>query len=302
MRSGRGGRVLTLLVLAVALLAGCGLGGAVATEPTTAASTPTTSQTPSATADSVAGAASPSATTAADVAPAGGEARTQPPHTESVEGQIVRVVGVSDGDSLRVSVDGVTERLRIIGIDAPELSGNECYAQRSASKMQSLVQSRDVRIVADPTQADRDRYNRILRHVFTLDGVNVGHAMILEGLAKEYTYDKPYASRAAFIDAEDVARTGKLGIWGACDVVVAAPPVAPADPAAPVPFAPQPAEPPADTGTCVIKGNINSKKERIYHVPGGRSYDETIIDEGKGERWFCSEQEAVDAGWRKAKR
>ena len=52
---------------------------------------------------------------------------------------------------------------------------------------------------------------------------------------------------------------------------------------------------------CVIKRNISSSGERIYHVPGQRYYDNTQINESKGERWFCSEQEAVAAGWRKAR-
>ena len=56
--------------------------------------------------------------------------------------------------------------------------------------------------------------------------------------------------------------------------------------------------PPAE---CLVKGNINSKWEHIYHMPGQRYYDKTQIDGSKGERWFCSEQEAVGAGWRKAK-
>jgi hypothetical protein len=51
---------------------------------------------------------------------------------------------------------------------------------------------------------------------------------------------------------------------------------------------------------CVIKGNISSSGERIYHVPGQRYYDKTQINESKGERWFCTEQEAVGAGWRKS--
>jgi micrococcal nuclease len=51
----------------------------------------------------------------------------------------------------------------------------------------------------------------------------------------------------------------------------------------------------------VIKGNISSSGERIYHVPGQRYYDKTLIHLSKGERWFCTEQEAVAAGWRKAK-
>jgi hypothetical protein len=50
-----------------------------------------------------------------------------------------------------------------------------------------------------------------------------------------------------------------------------------------------------------IKGNINSKGERIYHVPGGRSYANTAIDTARGERWFCSEAEARASGWRPAK-
>jgi micrococcal nuclease len=49
---------------------------------------------------------------------------------------------------------------------------------------------------------------------------------------------------------------------------------------------------------CLIKGNISSRGERMYHVPGQRYYDKTQINWSKGERWFCTEQEAVDAGWR----
>ncbi len=52
---------------------------------------------------------------------------------------------------------------------------------------------------------------------------------------------------------------------------------------------------------CNIKGNINTRGEKIYHVPGQKYYDETRISASHGERWFCSEQEARAAGWRKAK-
>jgi hypothetical protein len=54
-------------------------------------------------------------------------------------------------------------------------------------------------------------------------------------------------------------------------------------------------------GGCVIKGNISANGERIYHLPGQQYYDKTVISWSKGERWFCTEQEAVRAGWRKAK-
>jgi hypothetical protein len=56
-------------------------------------------------------------------------------------------------------------------------------------------------------------------------------------------------------------------------------------------------------GSCDIKGNISiNTGERIYHVPGQEHYWETKISPQYGEQWFCSEAEALAAGWRKARR
>ncbi len=53
----------------------------------------------------------------------------------------------------------------------------------------------------------------------------------------------------------------------------------------------------------VIDGDtIEIAGERIYHVPGGAYYDRTKISPAKGERWFCTEEEAQAAGWRRSKR
>jgi hypothetical protein len=81
------------------------------------------------------------------------------------------------------------------------------------------------------------------------------------------------------------------------------------------PPAPPPAPPaePTETGCphgcaepppgCVIKGNISMRTgERIYHLPGQRYYDSTVISPDKGEAWFCTEAEARENGWRKSKR
>lgn len=55
--------------------------------------------------------------------------------------------------------------------------------------------------------------------------------------------------------------------------------------------------------SCNIKGNISiGSGERIFHVPGQEHYNETIIRMQYGERWFCTEEEAREAGWRKASR
>lgn len=54
---------------------------------------------------------------------------------------------------------------------------------------------------------------------------------------------------------------------------------------------------------CNIKGNVSiNSGERIYHVRGQEYYEATGISPQYGERWFCSEEEARAAGWRKAGR
>jgi hypothetical protein len=88
----------------------------------------------------------------------------------------------------------------------------------------------------------------------------------------------------------------------------------PAPPVTPEPVPEPPEEPaPPEAGTCPegcatskpgceIKGNISPKTgELIYHLPSQRYYGKTIISPEKGERWFCTEEEAEANGWRRAK-
>jgi hypothetical protein len=90
------------------------------------------------------------------------------------------------------------------------------------------------------------------------------------------------------------------------------PTTAPTAPARPVPTVAPPANSPQEPSKrgqltyqapgCNIKGNVAfDNGERIYHVPGGKYYNSTVIDARYGERWFCNEQDAVNNGWRKSK-
>ena len=55
--------------------------------------------------------------------------------------------------------------------------------------------------------------------------------------------------------------------------------------------------------SCNIKGNISvSTGSKLYHLPSMEDYATTNIDVSKGEKWFCSESEAIASGWRKAPR
>ncbi len=55
--------------------------------------------------------------------------------------------------------------------------------------------------------------------------------------------------------------------------------------------------------SCNIKGNISwNNDKKLYHLPGTEDYEITIISPEKGEKWFCTESEAIASGWKKAPR
>lgn len=218
-------------------------------------------------------AAAPAMTTMASAVTA-----TKPPRGSIA----VRIVKVTDGDTIRVRIKGTSTPVRLIGLNAPEINPRQCYGTQATTRMKQLTTGGLVYITSDSTQGNRDRYNRLLRHVYTPSGTSIGLKMIDGGYAREYTYKRAYAGQASHRRAQTNAKAAKRGLWRSCVV------------------APKPKPKPVTSG-CKIKGNISSSRERIYHVPGGRSYNATKIDTSKGERWFCTEKQAVNAGWRKAK-
>ena len=58
----------------------------------------------------------------------------------------------------------------------------------------------------------------------------------------------------------------------------------------------------AASSKCDIKGNISRRGEKIFHLPSGQYWGRTRIDQSKGERLFCTPEEARAAGWRASKR
>lgn len=130
-----------------------------------------------------------------------------------------RVVRVTDGDTLKVRLaDGTEEYVRVIGIDTPEVHGRrECGGAQASRSMRRLapVGSRVV-LVSDPTQADRDRYDRLLRYVHRR-GRDVGRAQVAAGRAIVYVYrNDPFRRTASYQSAERRAATLGRGSWGTC--------------------------------------------------------------------------------------
>lgn len=130
-----------------------------------------------------------------------------------------RVVRVTDGDTLKVRLaDGTQEYVRVIGIDTPEVHGRrECGGAEASRSMRRLapVGSRVV-LVSDPTQADRDRYGRMLRYVHRR-GKDVGRAQVAAGRATVYVYrSDPFRRTASYERAERRAVAQGRGSWGTC--------------------------------------------------------------------------------------
>lgn len=144
--------------------------------------------------------------------------------TQTTEEKFI-VEKVIDGDTLSVSIDGKTETIRLIGINTPETVDPrkpvECFGQEASNKAKELLTGKRVRLEADSTQGDKDKYNRLLRYVWLESGLFFNKQMISEGYAYEYTYSKPYKYQSEFKQAEAEAKQAKRGLWAddACAVV-----------------------------------------------------------------------------------
>jgi endonuclease YncB( thermonuclease family) len=192
--------------------------------------------------------------------------------------QSVGQASVIDGDTLEIH----GQRIRLHGIDAPESSqqctiDSEIYrcGQKAAFFLDSLVSKKTIKC----EQKDRDRYGRIVAECFA-GAVNLNASMVQQGWALAYRkYSQDY------VQQEEMAKQSKAGMWAGHF-----------QPAWDYRHGPTEAEKGAH-GECLIKGNINAKGKRIYHMPGSSAYGRTKINTDKGERWFCSEKEAQNAGW-----
>jgi len=192
---------------------------------------------------------------------------------------------VIDGDTIEVS----GQKVRLHGVDAPESrqtcqkGGVEWLCGREASKAMRIIVGRS-EVACEAI--DTDRYGRIVGRCVT-GGNDIGEALVSQGLALAYRrYSKDY------VDAESGAKASQLGMWSGQFIP-------PWDWRRGKRLATAPIN---DNEVCAIKGNISRSGERIYHVPNGYYYAKTKISPDKGERYFCSEDEAAAAGWRKSKK
>lgn len=220
---------------------------------------------------------------------------------EKIAGEYGTVTKVVDGDTIDVLIGGAIKRVRYIGIDTPETVDPrkpvQCMGKEASSRNSELVLGKEVRLVTDVT--DADRYGRLLRYVYQGDAF-VNETLVREGFAKVYTYPPDVHFIPLFLEAERDARENGRGLWSLCGESDTVSQPAQASQKQQSASAPEQPASGMTQGACMIKGNINAEGEKIYHLDHCGSYKATKIDEIQGEQWFCSEQDAIDAGWRKA--
>jgi len=138
--------------------------------------------------------------------------------------QWVMVSRVVDGDTLEVMIDDEKQKIRLIGVNTPETVDPrrpvQCFGKKASAFTEKLLSDRLVRLEADSSQADVDKYGRLLRYVYLSDGRLLNQELIVSGYGREYTYKKPYKYQMEFRESEAKAKQDKLGLWadGACDI------------------------------------------------------------------------------------
>lgn len=222
------------------------------------------------------------------------------------EGVVTRVI---DGDTVEIEIEGIPYRVRFIGINTPESTTRiEPYGQEASNFTKEYLTGKTVYLEKDVSETDI--YGRLLRYIWLEPPKEItdeeirtkmfNAILVLEGYAEVATFPPDVKYQEYFIKYEQEAREKNLGLWGLQKKITQdSTSLSNLTEAATI----------TDSSTItqklyideqgrgLIKGNINSQGEKIYHLPGGMYYDRT-----DPEVWFKTEEEAQEAGFRKSLR
>ncbi|HET8957261.1 MAG TPA: thermonuclease family protein [Microcella sp.] len=125
------------------------------------------------------------------------------------------VASITDGDTLRLVVDGEELRVRLTGIDTPELRESECFADEARDALAALAPVGS-RIAFEYDDEQRDQYDRELMYLYAADGTFINLALVEGGYARELHYSPNYRYRDQIESADADALAAGAGLWGAC--------------------------------------------------------------------------------------
>lgn len=201
--------------------------------------------------------------------------------------QLQIIAKVIDGDTIKLQDN---TKIRLIGIDSPEKG--QCYYEESTNFTTQLLENKSVKLEKDIS--GKDDYDRLLRYVIILnedpeqDNMLVNDYIVRQGYAQAVASPPDNRYRDLLVSAQEEALREKRGLWKECDYEAGLSDRREKDN--------EPTDP-----DCIIKGNISTRGYgRIYLLPGCDNYNTVKIDFTKGEQYFCTEEEAQKADFRKA--
>jgi endonuclease YncB( thermonuclease family) len=240
------------------------------------------------------------------------------------EAEVVRVI---DGVTIEVENEGTRYLVRYLGVSIPV----DADVIGALEFNRFMAEGKSVVLSSDDAEVDLDGAH--LRYVY-VDGEMVNLKLLNGGWGVVAQFPANFEKFVEFYKVESLARTDGRGVWSmelsttATEPTTSAPEPKPSVPTAPVPTAPEPTVRPtlnfaggtlpaapgspngpgsvcdySGSNTPIIKGNVDQKTgERLYHVPDGLFYSTIVIEPEQGDRWFCTEGEALILGWRRSKR
>jgi micrococcal nuclease len=120
---------------------------------------------------------------------------------------------IYDGDTITLD-NGA--KIRLLQIDAPELSPSECYGQEARQALIQLIGKSKVTLQSDGISDDKDRYGRFLRYIF-IGKKNINLELVRTGAAAPYFYQGERGRYSKqLLKAAEVAKTNKVGLWKSC--------------------------------------------------------------------------------------
>lgn len=194
-----------------------------------------------------------------------------------------QVVGVTDGDSLRVMHNGRAEQVRLQGVDCPEKG--QAFGQRAKKAASDLAFGQTVMV----NPISKDKYGRTVATVVLTDGKVLNHELVKRGWCWWF---RKYAPSDTELEAfEQAARQAKKGLW------IDPRPVPPWEfrKARRSPKHPSPSA--SASGDRIHTGIVGNHDSQLYHRPECPSYEQ-IAPQNRVE--FASEVEAEAAGYRLA--
>lgn len=186
-------------------------------------------------------------------------------------------VSIIDGDTLHVG----HKIVNLSGIDAPEL-GQRCMKEAKEWRcgLEAALALRKLTAFGTVSCASEDK-GVVVTGVCQIEGKDLGEVLLGQGYAVALENAPPN-----YKSAEAAAKDAKLGLWRGKFITPGEWRMGERLPGETT-----------DTTFCVVKGVITKDQHKIFYIPSDESYNEIKVDRTKGERIFCSDDEAILAGW-----